>query len=241
MESVGTCPGSPQSNHLKWGRTKFEERARVPWPLCGACFIPCQLLVFLSVCLWTCFMIMFRMLAAFRWRGKAALPGFRKRKGPEGLVELFVSGEAFEVTGAGYNCLVWSRVLCPRPVNPCGPWVFSQARERKEATCHFLGIFGDSDWPWGVKWPSRPAPGRECFPQVAVHWPPCTLGPIEGPAMLGRSHRLGFTDRIWPSRAKTTETGQRAPCVGLSFPTCEMGQFLMLLWDPYFSTSPVQN
>lgn len=27
MESVGTCPGSPQSNHLKWGRTKFEERA----------------------------------------------------------------------------------------------------------------------------------------------------------------------------------------------------------------------
>lgn len=70
------------------------------------------------------------MLAAFRWRGNAALPGFRKSKGPGGLVELFVSGEAFEVTGAGCSCLVESRVWCPRPVNHCGPWVFSQAREK---------------------------------------------------------------------------------------------------------------
>lgn len=106
------------------------------------------------------------MLAAFRWRGNAALPGFRKRKGPGGLVELFVSGEAFEVTGAGCSCWVYSRVLCPRPVNHCGPWVFSQDRERKEATCHFLGTFGDSGWPWGVKRPSRPAPRR----QVLSKW-----------------------------------------------------------------------
>lgn len=60
--------------------------------------------------------------------------------------------------------------------------------------------------------------------------------PLRGLQCLG-----GATDRIWPSRAKTTETGQSAPCLGLSFPTCEMGQFLMLLWAPYFSNSPVQN
>lgn len=76
MESVGTCPGSPQSNHLKWGRTKFEERARVPWPVCGACFIPCQLLVFLSVCLWTCFLIVFRNACSVQVEGECCFARF---------------------------------------------------------------------------------------------------------------------------------------------------------------------
>lgn len=120
----------------------------------GAGFAPWQLGVSLScVCglvSWLCS----GMLGESGSGGHAALPGFRKRKGPE---ELFAFGEAFEVT-EGLSCLVEGRGLCLWPVEQCGPRTFGKAGGRKGAPCHFVGTCGDSDWSWGVQWPFPPAP-----------------------------------------------------------------------------------
>lgn len=67
-------PWLPTASFLKWGGTKVEESARVPWPLCGSCFIPCQLLVFPSKCV--CGLVSgsrSARLAAFQWPGGVLL------------------------------------------------------------------------------------------------------------------------------------------------------------------------
>lgn len=59
--------------------------------------------------------------------------------------------------------------------------------------------------------------------------------------MLGRGHRLGLGD-VGPAHVRLgwLSYGQSAPCLGLTFPICEMRGLLMLSQALYLNNSPVQ-
>lgn len=132
---------APHSLRVNWARSRageVEERARAPCPACGAGFVPCQLLVLLSQCVWMWLVIVVWMLAACGWAGMRlclVLAG----GGGLGPVELFMSGEAFGVAGKGFA--VWFRKL--------SPWVFVKAGGGRSCL-PFPGHVCDSGWPWGV-------------------------------------------------------------------------------------------
>lgn len=161
------------------------------------------------VCVWTCFLDV--LWNAWRAWGRvcvcvggedAVLPGFRKRKGPGGPERLFAFGEAFEVTEEGLSCLVEGRGLCLWPVGHCGPQILAKlGRERELLAISWVhvetragrGVYSGPSLLHLPRDPPLPALGDKCCPR-GVPWPPPTLGLDEGLEIIGRSHKLGFTD-----------------------------------------------